>query len=123
MTRLSRNLIALIISACALVLSLGLGAAPAPALPRPALSWTAQQGISGSGTSAGPALAALNGQLYALWKGTGLDTGLYWASSNGTTWSSQHEIYNVGTSAGPALAAFNGQLYAMWKGTGVDTGL
>jgi len=103
----------------ALVFFAGSGTAWAALTP----SWTGQQVISGSGTSADPIMAVLNGQLFAMWKGTGLDTGLYWSSSNGTTWTGQQQIGNVGSSEGPGLAAFNGRLYAMWKGSFDDSGV
>jgi hypothetical protein len=88
--RLSRNFLTLIIGAGALVFFVGSGAASAqpraavsPALS-PAISWTPQQEITGSGTSAGPALTVFNGQLYALWKGSGSDSGVYWSSTSGS---------------------------------------
>ncbi|WP_410672703.1 hypothetical protein [Amycolatopsis sp. cmx-4-68] len=119
MTRLSRNLFVMI--GCVLVFSMGSG--PASAQPSAALSWTGQQSISGSGTSAEPALTPFGNRLYAMWKGTGTDTGLYWSSTDGTTWAGQQKMPNAGSSEGPGLAALNGTLYAMWKGSGSDPGL
>ena len=58
-----------------------------------------------------------------MWKGTGLDTGLYWSSSDGSTWAPQQQILNVGSSEGPALAALNQRLYGIWKGSGSDSGV
>ena len=47
-------------------------------------TWTSQQLIGNHGTSAAPALAAFNGQLYGMWKGSFDDSGVYWASSSGS---------------------------------------
>ena len=68
-------------------------------------------------------MAVLNGQLFAMWKGTGLDAGLYWSSSDGNTWTGQQQIGSVGSSEGPGLAAFNGRLYGVWKGSQNDPAL
>ena len=45
--------------------------------------WTGQQQVSGSGSSEGPGLAAFNGRLYAMWKGSQNDSGVYWACASG----------------------------------------
>lgn len=47
-------------------------------------TWTSQQQISNIGSSEGPALAAFNGLLYGMWKGSFDDSGVYWASSSGS---------------------------------------
>ena len=73
---------------------------------------------SGPSTSTHPTLAVFNNQLNGMWKGTGVDPGLYWATSDGASWSVQQQIGNVGTSEGPALAPFNRQLHGVWKGSG-----
>jgi hypothetical protein len=87
------------------------------------LNWVPQQKIAGVGTSNAPALAVLEGALYAVWKGAGNDEGIYYASFNGFAWSAQNSVPNVGTSDRPALAIFNNRLYAVWKGVGNDQGI
>lgn len=84
-------------------------------------SWENMRAGSG-GSSAAPALANVNGQIYMAWKGIGNDSGIYWATYNGQakSWSPQAKVRYGGTSDSPALVAFNGLLYMFWKGIGND---
>ena len=93
--------------------------------------WAPQQQVVGSdgvvpGTSVGPQLAVLNGQLYMAWKGVEGDQSIWWAStSDGQHWAPQQQVVGSdgvvpGTSVGPSLAAHNEQLYMAWKGVQGD---
>ncbi len=68
----------------------------------------------------GPAISQFKGKLYAVWKGAGTNTGLWYASFDGSKWSEAARIPKVGSSAGPSLATFNNKLYAAWKGMNAD---
>jgi hypothetical protein len=70
-------------------------------------------------SSIGPAISEFNGKLYAVWKDA-TDSGLWYASFDGSKWSAQARIPNVASSAGPSLAAFDNKLYAAWKGNNTD---
>lgn len=86
-------------------------------------SWEGQRPLEGVGTSHGPAVATLNGQVYMAWKGVEGDSGIYVATYDGAEgWSPQAVVPGVGTSASPALVAFEGSLYMFWKGAGSDSG-
>ena len=69
-------------------------------------------------TSAGPAMAVLNGKLYLAYKGSGSDD-LWYNVFDGTSWlPNDLEITQGGhskTSAGPTLAAYNGKLYLAYS--------
>jgi hypothetical protein len=79
-----------------------------------------QTQIPSAANSSGPAIAVFNGKLYAAWKGSGTDSGLSYASFDGSTWSASARIPNVASSDGPSLAAFGSKLYAAWKGNNTD---
>jgi len=92
--------------------------------------WEGQRGVAGVGSSAGPALANVNGRICMAWKGVGDDGGIYWSIYNGAEgWSpqsntpgaTQDNVLGVGTSDSPALVAFNGMLYMFWKGVSGDS--
>src|ERR1017187_10354271 len=70
--------------------------------------------------SVGPATSWFNGKLYALWKDSGNDGELSYASFDGSTWSAPARIPKVASSAAPSLATFQNKLYAAWKGKGAD---
>jgi hypothetical protein len=83
--------------------------------------WEAQRPGPDAGTSAGPALANVNGRIYMAWKGAEDDSGIYWSTYDGAeSWSPQANVRGVGTSDSPALVAFNGMLYMFWKGVSGD---
>jgi hypothetical protein len=67
----------------------------------------------------GPAIAEFNGKLYAVWKDE-TDSGLWYASFDGSKWSAPARIPKVASSAGPSLAVFDNKLYAAWKGNNTD---
>jgi hypothetical protein len=75
------------------------------------------------GSSHGPSIAAIGNTLYAVWKGTREDSGIYFSSLMGDEWQGQVKIEGVGASARPALAAFNGRLFMAWKGIEGDSNL
>jgi hypothetical protein len=84
--------------------------------------WEGQRAVVGVGSSAGPSLANINGQIYMAWKGVQDDGGIYWSIYDGTEgWSPQANIRGIGTSDSPALVAFNGVLYMFWKGAADDS--
>ena len=68
----------------------------------------------------GAATAPFRGKLYAVWKGSGSDAGLSYASFDGAKWSAPSRIPKVASSAAPSLAIFDGKLYAAWKGENTD---
>jgi hypothetical protein len=72
-------------------------------------------------TSAGPAMAVLNTNLYLAYKGSDSDD-LWYNVFDGTAWlPNDLEITQGGhskTDAGPALAEYNGKLYLAYKGSG-----
>jgi len=72
-------------------------------------------------TSAGPAMAVLNGKLYLAYKGSGSDD-LWYNVFDGTSWlANDLEITQNGhskTSDAPAMAEYNGKLYLAYKGSG-----
>lgn len=68
----------------------------------------------------GAATTPFRGKLYAVWKGSGRDAGLSYASFDGAKWSAPTRIPNVASSAAPSLAVFNSKLYAAWKGENTD---
>jgi hypothetical protein len=71
-------------------------------------AWKPPVKLKDVGTSAGPALASLNGTAWLAWKGEGTDSRIFVASLSGSTWSGGVAVPNVGTSAAPALAATGG---------------
>jgi hypothetical protein len=71
-------------------------------------------------SSAGPAISEFKGKLYAVWRDPGTDSGLWYASFDGSNWSAKARIPKVASSAGPSLAAFGNKLYAAWKGMNTD---
>jgi hypothetical protein len=84
-----------------------------------------QRGISGSGSSGGPALATFV-QTFMAWKGIFHDQGIYYSRQqhiDGVTWDPQQRVPGVGTSTGPALAVFRNKLYMAWKGIEGDQGI
>ncbi|MGJ0484293.1 MAG: matrixin family metalloprotease [Methylomicrobium sp.] len=84
--------------------------------------WEGQRGVAGIGSSTGPALATVNGQIYMAWKGIEGDGGIYWSTYDGVEgWSPQARVAGVGTSDSPALVAYNGMLYMFWKGIEGDS--
>jgi hypothetical protein len=83
--------------------------------------WPDQASIPGAGTSARPALAMFNGQMYAAWKGVPGDSTIYWSRQEGSSWMPPQGIAGRGTSDGPALTAFGDRLYMFWKGIEGDT--
>ncbi len=91
--------------------------------------WSPQTQMPGY-SDTGPALASLNGTLYAVWKGENGDPTLWWSSyteSPAGGWQPQQQIVPAtgavpNSAIGPSLAAFDGQLYMAWRGAdGVDT--
>jgi len=79
-------------------------------------SWQPQVQIQNVATSVGPSLAALNGVIYAAWKGEEGDDKLYWSNLSGSTWQPQQVISGGLSLVGPSLAVYNGKLYAGWRG-------
>jgi hypothetical protein len=100
-------------------------------------SWSGQKQIPNIGTSAGPALGVLGGDLSGTlvmaWKGESSDSRMFYSSLDGTTWSAQQSVPNAGTSTTPALAGTTLNcpsggpsgpiLFLAWKGEGTDTRL
>jgi hypothetical protein len=89
--------------------------------------WAPQAQIPGE-SSVGPSLAWFapanaDGLLYAAWKGSFGDQGLYYSSFDGSSWAPQTQISSVGSSVGPSLAVCQGLLYAVWQGIDGDQGL
>ena len=80
----------------------------------------AQAQVPNAANGNNPAISELDGKLYAVWRGSGSDQGLWYASFDGSNWSAQARIPHVASSAGPALAAFGNKLYAAWKGSNAD---
>ncbi|HEX4964274.1 MAG TPA: sialidase family protein, partial [Thermoanaerobaculia bacterium] len=95
--------------------------------------WSANRLNPGINTSAAPAVATLNSNLYMLYKGSGGDTNVYIASSNapatggdifdGSTWSATRLNPGINTSVAPGVVVFNGVLYMFYKGSGNDTNI
>jgi hypothetical protein len=86
-------------------------------------AWTPQQfgpGGGEGGTSAGPALCNSGlmrdnrHRLIGMWKGQGVDAGLYWAYFDGN-WGPYQEFHASFASSGPALAWHNFSIYAAWR--------
>lgn len=92
-------------------------------------SWSANRLNPAINTSAAPAVATLNQQLYMLYKGSGGDTNIYIASStggdifDGSTWSATRLNPAINTSVAPGIVVFNGTLYMFYKGSGNDTNI
>jgi YVTN family beta-propeller protein len=81
--------------------------------------WTQQATQPQAATTAGPAAAYSQGDLYVAWKGATTDHVGY-AAYNGSTWAPQQNVSGSwGTALTtniPALAVYNGDLYAAWTG-------
>jgi len=81
--------------------------------------WHAQQqilpGQTGSETDGEPALAVLDGTLYAAWKGVLGDQTLYTSTHSGSSWSTPTTIGYL-SNGDPALATLGNNVYAAWRG-------
>lgn len=96
--------------------------------------WSGGRQVPDVGTSAGPALGVLGGDLggnlVMAWKGES-DWTMWFSSLDGTTWSPQQRVPDAGTSTTPALAGTTLAcpsggptgpiLFLAWKGEGTDT--
>jgi hypothetical protein len=82
------------------------------------LNWMPDAPIgSGMSASSGPALASLNGQIVAVYRGT--DNQLWWSAynANGHQWQHNQPFgQGMKSSAAPALAVLNGTLYCVHRG-------
>jgi hypothetical protein len=90
-------------------------------------AWQPQTMVSGVGTSASPALAALNGTLLMAWRGIG-DQNIWFHQWNGSTFTDQSTIPIqlsgvITSSVGPALATVGQVVYMVWKGMDNDQGM
>jgi hypothetical protein len=80
------------------------------------LGATAQAQTASPATGIGPATTSFQGRLYAVWKASGADNGLWYAAFDGATWAAQARIAGVASSAAPSIALYDNKLYAAWKG-------
>ena len=71
----------------------------------------------------GPAIAAYQEKVYAIWKGVIGDEGLYYSHFDGNAWAPQQLVPGVASSEGAALAGYGDRLFAIWKGAGADQNL
>jgi hypothetical protein len=77
--------------------------------------WAPVQQIINAASSAGPALACLDGVMWMAWKGEGTDTHIYLSSLKGSTWSPGVPVSGIATSSSPALAVTASVLFLAWK--------
>jgi hypothetical protein len=80
------------------------------------LGTTAQTYAASPAVGIAPATTSFQGRLYAVWKASGADNGLWYAAFDGSTWSAQARISGVASSAAPSVAVYDNKLYAAWKG-------
>jgi len=86
--------------------------------------WLPQRSVPGVGTDAGPAVCACGGKLVMVWRGTGSDHNLWFATStDGTSWTPQQTIPGAASDDGPSLAFDGAVLWMAWKGIPGDHGL
>ncbi|RYZ38738.1 MAG: hypothetical protein EOO71_22765 [Myxococcaceae bacterium] len=88
----------------------------------PSTEWSQSVRLDGVGTSAAPAIAFDQGQVFLTWRGVGSDAGIYGTVFMNNMWAPQYKVPNVGTSEAPAMAFWNGQMHLVWKGAS-DNGL
>jgi hypothetical protein len=93
-------------------------------------SWQAQPLNPAINTSTAPGVAVFGNSLYMLYKGAGLDSGVYIATSpgndvsDGNSWTEKRLVDPaINTSAAPAVAPFGGALYLFYKGAGGDANI
>jgi hypothetical protein len=91
-------------------------------------TWSPQKQIPNVLSSVIPRLFDLGDVLLAVWKGSGTDTRIWWATYNDSTqtWSAQQQIPGVGTSYAPSVAGTSNASGApntfvvAWKGDLAD---
>jgi hypothetical protein len=86
-------------------------------------TWQPQQKVTVPGSSAGPALALLDGQLAMAFTGSGVDEDLWWTTFNGSVWGMPDVLPFNGSRSQPALAIFHGQLFIAFPGPASDESL
>jgi hypothetical protein len=87
-------------------------------------TWQPEQKVPVPGSSAGPALALLDGQLGMAFKGTGVDQDLWYTTFIGSVWGGMPiPLPFNGSSGNPALALFHGQLFIAFPGPASDQSL
>ncbi|HTU46567.1 MAG TPA: hypothetical protein VMF91_15985 [Bryobacteraceae bacterium] len=69
-------------------------------------------------TRTAPALASLEGNIYAAWKGQSGNQ--IWYTSGYPAWANQNRIAGALTTKAPALAAMGSTLYVAWQGENPD---
>lgn len=88
-----------------------------------ALKWSSQAIVPSSETSASPALAEYNGELYVAYKAKSSNN-IYYAASTGSVWSSPKLVSGswgeADTKAAPALVTYGSKLFAFWTGATGD---
>jgi hypothetical protein len=91
---------------------------------KPGGSWQPPKLASGASTSAPPALALWQGEIYLAWRVPGTNQ-IGWAATSGPAWGPTAQVPQALTSAAPALAPGpgSGPLYLAWKGEGSSTGI
>jgi hypothetical protein len=86
--------------------------------------WSGQRIVPEVGTDAGPAVCACGNMLVLVWRGTGSDHNLWFATSaNGKAWSDGQQIPGAASDDGPTLAFDGTVLWMAWKGVPGDSGL
>ena len=79
--------------------------------------WATPKQIPNAASSAGPALANLNGTVWIAWKGEGSDTRVFLSSLSGSTWSPGVPVAEIFTSSSPALTVTASTMVLAWKGS------
>jgi Papain-like cysteine protease AvrRpt2 len=79
------------------------------------LVWDEFNKIPGQSTSATPALAVFNNNLYCVYKANGSNDIFVTTTGDGQNWSIAYSIPGRTTSATPALSVFNNKLYCLFK--------
>ncbi len=82
-----------------------------------------QQTIPNTASYIGPCLVSYQGIIFAAWRGSDDDAGIYWSTFNEDGWASQQRINGVSTGYLPAFGVFRNTLYLAWRGSGDDNGI
>lgn len=72
---------------------------------------------TGQATGCSPALACLNGVLYAAWTGTNGHLNVMWSADNGKTFPGTYTSPSQRSIASPALCVLGDTLWIIWTGT------
>jgi hypothetical protein len=81
-----------------------------------ALHGDAQLMVPGARTSDRPSIVGYRNRLFAFWKGSGDDQGIYWSNFDGQAWVLPQKIPGANSAFGPASALLGKRLYVGWKG-------